>query len=247
MYLQVGAAREGYVVWVWEINQASQPAEFAGYTLDWADQFGIPAEMTRVVAPVVTTQARTDVPVGDPIWDTAAVTGRIPSAGLDLHFELYEATKDDNGEWVCEAGKLLWTSTQQTIDAEGTYQSPNASVQPEGTYHWVEVVTTPGGEEVSRGICGLPNEPSVVTVPEVTTQAQPGAKLGEEPGLFDVATVTGAVAESGYELTFEAHRVPVVKDEATGAWVTEAPEGTEPGDLSWVCDAEPVFTTAEAI
>lgn len=107
-------------------------------------------------------------------------------------------------------------------------------------------MTTPGGEEVSRGVCGLPNETTKVVVPEVTTQAQPGAKLGEEPGLFDVATVTGAVAESGYDLTFAAHRVPVVKNGA-GEWVTDAPEGTEPGDLSWVCDAEPVFTTEEAI
>lgn len=246
-------AREGHVVWVWEINEASQPAEFQGYMLDWADQFGIPAEMTKVVAPVVTTQARTDVPVGDPIWDTAVVTGRIPDSGLDLHFELYEATKNDNGEWVCEAGNLLWTSTQQTIDAEGTYQSPNAPVQPEGTYHWVEVVTTPGGEEVSRGVCGLPNETSVVTVPEVTTQAQPGAKLGEEPGLFDVATVTGPIAEAGYNLTFEAYKDPVVKDETTGEWVIDYPEGFEPSEepgannLTWVCDAEPVFTTEEAI
>lgn len=247
-------AREGYVVWVWEINEASQPAEFQGYMLDWADQFGIPAEMTKVVAPVVTTQARTDVPVGDPIWDTAVVTGRIPTDGLDLHFELYEATKDDNGEWVCEAGNLLWTSTQQTIDAEGTYQSPNAPVQPEGTYHWVEVVTTPGGEEVSRGVCGLPNETSVVTVPEVTTQAQPGAKLGEEPGLFDVATVTGPIAEAGYNLNFEAYKVPVVKDETTGEWAIDYPEdfvpSEEPGanNLTWVCEeADPVFSTSESI
>ncbi|KQT72708.1 hypothetical protein [Microbacterium sp. Leaf436] len=246
-------AREGYVVWVWEINEGSQPAEFQGYMLDWADQFGIPAEMTKVVAPVVTTHARTDVPVGDPIWDTAVVTGRIPTDGLDLHFELYEATKNDAGEWVCEAGNLLWTSTQQTIDAEGTYQSPNAPAQPEGEYHWVEVVTTPGGEEVSRGICGLPNETTKVVVPEVTTQAQPAAKLGEEPGLFDVATVTGPIAESGYDLTFEAYKVPVVKDAETGEWAIDYPEGfepsTEPGanNLQWVCDAEPVFTTAEAI
>lgn len=246
-------AREGYVVWVWEINEASQPAEFQGYMLDWADQFGIPAEMTKVVAPVVTTQARTDVPVGDPIWDTAVVTGRIPDSGLDLHFELYEATKNDADEWVCEAGNLLWTSTQQTIDAEGTYQSPNAPVQPEGEYHWVEVVTTPGGEEVSRGICGLPNETTKVVVPEVTTQAQPGAKLGEEPGLFDVATVTGPIAEAGYNLTFEAYKVPVVKDETTGEWAIDYPEGFEPSEepgannLTWVCDAEPVFTTEEPI
>lgn len=247
-------SREGYAVWVWEINEASQPAEFQGYMLDWADQFGIPAEMTKVVAPVVGTQAQTDVPVGDPIWDTAVVTGKVPTDGLNLHFELYEATKNDAGEWVCEAGNLLWTSTQQTVDAEGTYQSPNAPTQPEGEYHWVEVVTTPGGDEVSRGVCGIPNETSKVIVPEVTTNAQPGAKLGEEPGLFDVATVTGPVAEAGYNLNFEAYKVPVVKDETTGEWVIDYPEGfepsTEPGanNLTWVCEeADPVFTTEEPI
>lgn len=247
-------AREGYVVWVWEINEASQPAEFQGYMLDWADQFGIPAEMTKVVAPIVATQAQTDVPVGDPIWDTAVVTGRVPTDGLNLHFELYEATKNDAGEWVCEAGNLLWTSEQQTVDAEGTFQSPNAPTQPEGEYHWVEVVTTPGGDEVSRGVCGIPNETSKVIVPEVTTNAQPGAKLGAEPGLFDVATVTGPVAEAGYNLNFEAYKVPVVKDETTGEWVIDYPEGfepsTEPGanNLTWVCEeADPVFTTEEPI
>lgn len=246
-------SQKGYVVWVWEINAASQPEQYQGYVMDWADQFGIPDEITKVVAPIVATQAQTDVPVGDPIWDTAVVTGRVPTAGLDLNFELYEATKNDDDEWVCEAGNLLWTSESQTIDAEGSFQSPNAPVLPEGEYHWVEVVTTPGGDEVSRGVCGLPNETSKVIVPEVTTNAQPGAKLGEEPGLFDNATVTGPIAADGYDLTFEAYKVPVVKDATTGKWAIDYPEGfvpsTEPGanNLQWVCDAEPVFTTEEPV
>lgn len=244
--------RQGFVVWVWEIKESSQPAEYRGYVKDWADQFGIPAETTRVLMPVVATQAQTDVPVGDPIWDIAVVSGRVPTSGMNLYFELYEAKKDASGEWVCEAGdNLLWTSSSQTVTAEGTYQSPNAPAQPEGTYHWVEVITTPGGEEISRGKCGVPTETSVVTAPEVKTNAQPGANLGGE--LFDVATVTGAIAEDGYDLTFAAYKVPVVKDETTGEWATDYPEGFKPSEeegannLEWVCEADPVFETSEPI
>lgn len=245
--------RVGHVVWVWEIREADQAPEFAGFVADWADPFGVPAEMTRVVAPIVTTQAQTDVPFGDPIHDTAVVAGRVP-AELGLHFELYEATRGDADEWVCDEGNLLWTSESQPVTAEGTYESPASPILPAGTYHWVEVLTAPDGGEISRGICGLPAEVSVIVTPTVTTNAQPSARLGEEPGLFDVATVTGKIAESGYDLTFEAYRVPVVLDETTGEWAIDYPEDFEPSmepganNLTWVCEeADPVFVTAEAI
>lgn len=249
---QTAPFRVGHVVWVWEIREADQAPEYAGFVADWADPFGIPAEMTRVVAPIVTTQAQTDVPVGDPIRDTAIVAGRVP-AELGLHFELYEATRGEGDEWVCTEGNLLWTSESQPVTAEGTYTSPASPILPAGTYNWVEVLTAPDGGEISRGICGLPSETSVIVTPTVTTSAQPSARLGEEPGLFDVATVTGPIAEAGYNLTFEAYKVPVVKDETTGEWAIDYPEDFVPSDepgannLTWVCDAEPVFTTEEAI
>lgn len=70
---------------------------------------------------------------------------------------------------------------------------------------------------------------------DVTTKAQVGTK--KESTSYDTAIVTGVLPNEGLELTFEKYLVPMVQDD-TGKWVPNAPEGTEPGDLSWVCSAD---------
>lgn len=238
--------KEGYMTWVWEIRTQDQPAEYQGYVREWSDQFGVANETTKVTAPKVATKAQTNVPVGDTFHDTAVVTGNVPKDGVGLHFELYEATKNDAGEWTCGEGNLLWTSTTQTVTEAGTYTSDEAPFQSVGDYHWVEVLTTKGGTEISRGACGIPDETTTVVPPKVTTQAQPASKLGDPAGIHDVAKVEGPVAKAGYDLGFQAYKVHYVKN-ADGTWTIQVPEGTKDGDLSWVCDSEPVFTSKTPI
>ncbi|MGO1629393.1 MAG: hypothetical protein ACTHX2_11305 [Microbacterium sp.] len=237
-------AQVGYMTWVWEIREEDQPEDIRGYVSEWNDQFGIPAETTELYGPTVGTRAETDVPVGDTFHDVATVTGYLPESGVDIHWELYEATQGENGEWVCGEGNLLWTSSVQRITETGDYTSDEAPFQSVGEYHWVEVIETPDGEEISRGICGVPNETTKVVEPEVTTKAQPTSELGGE--IHDVATVTGPVAEDGYDLSFAAFEVPT-----TPEGEIEYPEGFTPVDgennLQWVCETEPVFVSSEPV
>ncbi len=85
--------------------------------------------------------------------------------------------------------------------------SPAAPGQVEGQYHWVEVLSSTKGNEIHRGLCGLPNETTFVV--DVTTKAKTdsgsaSAKPGE--AIFDTALLNGQVPEKG-TLTFEAFRV----------------------------------------
>ncbi len=237
--------RAGHVTWVWSVRPEDQPEQYRKYILGWSDGFGIPDETTKVSIPKIATKAQSDVPVGDTFHDTAEVSGLIPANGTSVHFELYRATKDASGGWVCAAGNLLWTSESQRIDAAGEYVSPEAPFQSVGDYHWVEVLTSNGGHEISRGVCGLPDETTTVIAPKVTTKAQPTSALGNPSGIHDVASVEGAVAKAGYDLTFEAYRVPVTGSGST--WTTDAPAGTADGDLSWVCNSEPVFSITKPV
>ncbi|WP_047520619.1 hypothetical protein [Microbacterium sp. ZOR0019] len=76
---------------------------------------------------------------------------------------------------------------------------------------------------------------------DVTTKAQVGTKKGSTS--YDTAIVTGVLPNEGLELTFEKYVIPTKQDE-TGKWVPDAPEGTEPGDLTWVCENPAVEPTA---
>lgn len=125
----------------------------------------------RIVAPIVTTQAQTDVPVGEPIRDTAVVAGRVP-AETGLYFELYEATRAETCEWVtdypegfepstepgannltgvCEEADPVFTTEESIhVTAEGEFTSASFVPEEFGKYLWVETLTTipEEGEEV---------------------------------------------------------------------------------------------------
>ena len=225
--------RKGFVTWVWEVRTEDQPAEFQGYIKEWSDAFGIADETTEVLIPEVATKAQTNIAIGDSFTDTATVTGTMPINGADLHFELYAATKDANGEWVCEAGNLLWTSESTRITTTGEYVSPEAPGQLPGTYHWVEVLTSENGNTISRGECGIPNETTEVVPPTVVTKAQTDVPVGDT--FTDTATVTGPVPtteEHALDLHFELYAA--TKDE-NGEWVCEA------GNLLWTSESQTVW------
>lgn len=203
--IQAPDATGGWIVWVLSIDDQDQP--HPGYVRPFSDDYGVPSEIQKIALPTVETTAQPGAKPGQTITDTATVKGTLPADGAELHFELYKATKNEAGEWVCEAGNLLWTSESQHVETTGDYVSPAAPGQVEGEYHWVEVLSSTKGNEIHRGLCGIPNETTYVV--DVTTKAKTEsgnatAKPGE--AIFDTAILNGQVPEKG-TLTFEAYRV----------------------------------------
>lgn len=236
------ATDSGYYAWVWTIDRAAQDPRVQNFLPDgytFRDRFALTAE-TSLVPAEVSTKAQPEAYVGNSFTDTAIVKGSLPTDGAQLHFELYAAKQDENGTWVCTEGNLLWTSDEQTVTTSGEYVSPQAPGQLEGTYNWVEVLNDQRGTELHRGECGIANETTKVVPPTVSTKSQAGSKLGDT--LKDTAIIEGTLPEDGAQLTFDAYQVPMVQG-ADGKWVVDtskAPQGTEAGDLSWVCSDDNV-------
>ena len=219
-------AGHGINTWVLEIDPADQPEATRPFVNAWIDDFGIPAETQKILQPTVTTQAQPGAKPGETFTDTAIVEGTLPEGGAGLTFELYEATKNENDEWVCEAGNLLWTSEETWITENGEHVSPEVPGQDGSKVHFVEVLTGKNGGEIHRGECGLENETTYIV--DVKTQAKTTdgdqtAKPGEE--LWDTAVLTGYVPEGG-KVSFEVY---------------EGAKGEEA-----VCSADTLVTTLEA-
>lgn len=152
---------------------------------------GLENETTIVPDPRVTTRATAAAGVGDTIFDTAEVTGTLPSregARLELTFELYRAATGADGAAVCERGDLLRTTAAVPVTGPGTYASERIIVAPDfpETLHWVERLWMVVGDErveLHRGICGLENETTRVT-----------ASLPETGGVAGVTSLLGGGA-----------------------------------------------------
>lgn len=259
----------GYYTWQWSIESSAQIAGVQrripeGYA--WRDRFAqtIETSVTPNGFSAVSKVSESEVAIGDPVSDTLTIGlpdngawirgddgSRIPVTFTGTAFFVEGDTAPEFSETVPEGAEEIGTTTI-TVDEPGTYTSDELTAPlAQGWVTWVWRIDTDAQPEQYQGFVkewsdgfGLPDETTRVLAPVVTTNAQPGAKLGGE--LFDVATVTGRIPASPTTLDFAAFKVPVVKN-ASGEWVIDYPEGSTPGDLSWVCDAEPVFTTAEPI
>lgn len=83
------------------------------------------------VTPTLATTARDDVSLGDPVTDSAALTGASgPAAGGTITFKLY-------GPNDCTT--LAYTSAAVAVSGNGTYNTPAPQSVPSaaGTYYWV--------------------------------------------------------------------------------------------------------------
>jgi hypothetical protein len=86
---------------------------------------------------------------------------------------------------------------------------------------------------------GVAAQTATLALPNVTTQAAPGATPRSAQ---DVAVITGTLPEGGATNATAAYTVPLITD-ATGRLVPDAPADAKPGDLSWVCTpANQVFS-----
>lgn len=221
------SATAGWITWVWSLAAG----EHAAYFEPWTDWFGLPAETTRVSPPTVTTLAVPAVAIGDPVHDTAIVGGIVPAPHALLVFDAYLQVSGEPP--TCDASTLAWSSSDQPIQITevGNYLSPETRFEEYGTYFWVESLFSHDGQLIHRGVCGLPDETTLVAPGDVVTLATADVTLGKPA--HDTARVTGLVPQ-GAILVFEAHRQDSpdgpLCDETTLVFTSEAVDVTGPGD-----------------
>ena len=143
----------------------------------------------------ITTQATPTATVGQPIGDTATVTGLVnpvagPGAGT-VEFRLYSDAACANQIFVSSNRPV--TLTSPTV---GTATSQPFVPTVAGTYFWRAFYSGDANNLPVSGPCGAPNETSVVNqaTATITTQATPTATIGQP--ITDTATVTGAPGAS---------------------------------------------------
>jgi hypothetical protein len=189
---------EGFVTWVWSLSASSATA---AYFEPWTDQFGLPAETTRVAPPVVATQAIAASAIGDDVHDTALVGGVLPAQPSYLVFEAFY--RESGAGVLCDESTRVFESsvTPVPVTAVGSYDSPVTQFTKYGTYYWVESLYSHDHQLLHRGECGLPEETTVVAPGVVSTLAVPSVAFGEPA--HDVATVEG-LTPRGATLVFEA-------------------------------------------
>lgn len=123
--------------------------------------------------PVLTTQATTQVTLGDLISDTATLAGATSDATGTITFTLYgpyEASVDPATEQTdpCAAGDLVFTSDPidiGTADAQGNYvvESPEFEPTEVGRYQWIASYSGDDKNEPSTTLCRDDGEASVVS------------------------------------------------------------------------------------
>lgn len=148
--------------------------------------------ITPAVTSVATQVVDDSVPLGEPVADTATLTGGADHTG-ELTFDLYGPDDDD-----CSGPPAA--STTQPVDGAGPYTSASALPDEPGTYRYVARYSGDDANLPATGACDDPNELVVVTAAEppgirVRNDASPLSR--PEPGgtfAFDVeVTNTSAV------------------------------------------------------
>lgn len=217
--------RNGFVTWVWQINEADQPMERRGMTDEWADDFGVPAETSDILMPEVETLSQAGTKLGGTVQDTAYVTGFLPLRGAELTFEAYAVpmVQDANGKWVVdfpaeepvepsEPGEATPEDevVMQSEDEEDDTASPDEQA-PETDWSWVVSEENLIGSNLDAG--------EIITEPGVYTS--PAFVASEYRKVLWVESLWTAA--------------PEVEEPAEG---TEPVEGEEPGDVEILAEGD---------
>ncbi|AYY14650.1 hypothetical protein EF847_20095 [Actinobacteria bacterium YIM 96077] len=154
----------GTYYWIEELTSADGQVLSRG-------ECGADGEVTDVYdVPDVSTQAVPDQLVGEPITDTAIVSGDVIE-GTAVEFELY----GPSDEPTCE--DPIFTSEQVDVPEAGEYPMTDSYTPSEaGTYYWVEHLIAPDGTVIASGDCGDENE--ITTVHPGDTDELPDTGAG---------------------------------------------------------------------
>ncbi|MGH9124725.1 MAG: beta strand repeat-containing protein, partial [Acidimicrobiales bacterium] len=150
------------------------------------------SETTDVQAPtaITTTPSATTVALGQPISDSATLTGSNNPTGT-IEFDLFAPGQCGNRE----VGPVF-TSTVQ-VDGNGTYESPTQFTPTEaGSFDWVAVYSGDTDNASAASTCGDETVDVTAGSPTLlTTEASPSVPLGGT--LFDDATLSGGSSPTG--------------------------------------------------
>jgi uncharacterized repeat protein (TIGR01451 family) len=147
--------------------------------------------------PEIATQATEGGIQGDPLSDTATVSGGFNPTG-SVTFTLY-ASNDP----TCD-GDPIFTSTvalgQGGTATSGTFAAPGA-----GSFHWIASYSGDANNDPVAGTCGDEGETTIIRqfAPDITTTLHSGELSGAElsvlfgSDVFDTATLTGAGPTAG--------------------------------------------------
>jgi len=171
------------------------------------------------VTPVIPTEASAGVVLGNPVSDSANLTGtaRKPGspiingqlgagAGGSIVFTLYGPSDTA----VCTAANLVFTSAAIPVSGDALYLSGNFTPTAAGTYRWIATYTGDSPNTLGNaGTCASANESVVVSPvqPTITTDASADPPTGVPLGtaITDTATLSGATSNAGGSITFKLY------------------------------------------
>ncbi|MBK0421014.1 hypothetical protein JD292_02815 [Leucobacter sp. CSA2] len=199
-------------------------------------------EMTTVNRPSISTTATPEVAVGDPMRDSAQLSGKFDSRGdirWEVSFEGFRGpgaldgttTEERRGKRdlraACTPENRVFATEAVPVTGPGTVQSPPviAGASAIGEVWWVETLTVIEDgvrKPVLRGTCGAPRETTRVSGISLETQADPLVSVGG--GMHDTVEVSGR---------FSSEQNPEYELEFTGYRAEDAPDAERPP----TCDA----------
>jgi hypothetical protein len=175
---------------------------------------GTPGETTVVTAPppalAVTTNATPTVLLGEPARDVATVTGEIPE-GARLGFQAYRQAGEAP---ECTEDELVFTSAQVALDGAGEHTSESVVFEEAGRYFWIATVVDAEGAVLARGLCGAPDETTIVALPPLPPTPEL-AFTGMGDWLVPAGVGAGLLLLAGAGVLVFGRR-PAMKREAAG-------------------------------
>ncbi len=153
---------------------------------------GAPNESVVVTKapPAIVTQASPPVAVGNPITDTATLSGGVNPTGT-ITFTLFGPNNS-----TC-TGAAIFTSTVAVNAGNGNYTSAPFTPTAAGTYRFVAVYSGDANNASVTSPCGAANESVLVSpsTPTIVTNASSTVPVGGT--ISDTATLSGGVNPTG--------------------------------------------------
>ena len=194
--------------------------------------------------PGLTTMATATATLGDPISDTATLSGATDDATGTITFNVYGPDDED-----C-SGEPAFTSVVD-VNGNGAYSSDLTSNDPSddfvptavGIYRWTAEYSGDDNNEALASECNAANETSEVTEatltsPELTTQATTPVTLGDP--ISDTATLSGATSDATGTMTFKLYGPFTNVDETTDTCVDPDSANNVAGNLVTTIEAIPL-------
>lgn len=149
---------------------------------------GAPTEITEVAYPTIVTQAVSSAKVGEPVFDTAVVSGAVLS-GAYMTFSTYRQAAGYETA-VCDASTIAYdgSGVQIPVPEAGSYESERVAFDQPGAYYWQATLYAADGAVLAQEDCGMPLELTTISLPP-----PPLALTGASP-LVNVGFIAALVA-----------------------------------------------------